>query len=78
MTMALIESIVNLVMANSVCRDGHVLSRENVLTALGSEDQRRKERSKMILKKQVIEECMRVGLRIENGHCRSKCNVSVN
>ena len=70
-------------MANSVRRYGHVLRREDghVLRKVLDfevEEQRKNGRSKRTLKKQTEEESVKVGLRREDAHCRSKWSVGVN
>ena len=65
----------HLAMANSVCRYGHVLRRENGHVFgrpldFEFEGQRMKGRPKRTLKKQVEEESMMVGLRWEGVLCR--------
>ena len=56
-------------------KDGHVLRRA---LDFAVEGQRKKGRPKRTLKKQVEEESVKVGLRIEEALCWSKWSVSVN
>ena len=77
------EKIDQLAIANSVCRYDHVLRREDghVLRRafhFEVEDQRKKWRPKRTWKKQVEEESVKVGLRMEDVLCRSKWSVDVN
>ena len=55
--------------------DGHVLRRELDFKAEG---QRKNGRLKRTWKKQVEEESVKVGLRMEDALCRSKWSVGVN
>ena len=76
------ETTDQLAMANSVCRYGHVLSREHgrvLRRALDFEvdGRRKKGRQKRSWKKQVEEESMKAGLRMEDALCRSKWCVGV-
>ena len=69
------ETIDQLAMANSVCRHGHVLRREDghvLRKALDFEvdGQRKKGRMKRTWKKQVEEESVNVGLRRQDALCR--------
>ena len=69
--------------ANSVCWHGHVLRREdgNVLRRaldFEVEGQKKKVRLKKTWKKQVEEESVKVGLRMEDVLCRLKWSVGVN
>ena len=77
------ETIDQLAMANSVRWYGHVLRREDghvLRRALDLEvdGQRKKGRPKRTWKKQVEEESMKVGLRMENELCRLKRSAGVN
>ena len=77
------DSIDQLAMANSVHWYGHVLRREdgNVLRrALDFQvkGQRKNERLKRTWKKQVEEENVKIGLRMEAALCRPKWSVGVN
>ena len=77
------ETIDQLAMANSVPWNGHVLRREegNVLRRalhFEVEGQRKKWRPKRMVKKQVEEESMKIGLRKEDALCRSKWSVCIN
>ena len=70
------ENIDQLDMANSVRWYGHVLRREDghvLRRALDFEveGQRHKARPKTTWKKQIREECVKVGLRRENAFCQS-------
>ena len=80
--LSLDETINWLAMANSVCCNGHVLRREygHVLRrALVTEVecQWMKGRLKVTWKKQVEEESMKIGLRMEDALCRSRRCVGV-
>ena len=81
--MGLSQTTDQLDMANSVCWYGHVFRREDghVLRRaldLEAEGQRKKWRPKRTWKKQVEGESVKVGLRREDGLCRSKWSVGVN
>ena len=70
-------------MANSVRLYGHMSKRENghVLRMeldLEVEHQRYKGKEKWTLKKQVEEESVKIGLRMDDAHYRSKSSVGVN
>ena len=76
------ETIDQLAMVNCIRWYGHVLRRKDghvLRRALDFEveGQRKKWRSKRMLKKQVEEESMKVGLRMEDALCRSKWSVNV-
>ena len=77
------EAIDQLAMASIVHWYGHVLRREDghVLRRalkIEVEGQMKKGRLKRTWKKQVEEECVKVGLRREYALYRSKCSVGVN
>ena len=77
------EIIDQLAMADSVSWNGHVLRIENgrvLRRALDFEveGQMKKGRSKSTWKRQVEEESVKVGLRLEDVLCRSKWSVSIN
>ena len=55
--------------------DGHIIKRASDFEVEG---QRKKGRSKRTWKKQVEEECMKVGLRRKDALCRSMWSVGVN
>ena len=83
MMLALLETIDQLAMANSVHWYRHVLRREDghvMRRALDFEVEglRKKERLKRTWQKQVEEESVKVGLRREDTLCRSMWNVGVN
>ena len=70
-------------MANSVCRYGHVLRREDGHILRGAldfevEGQWKKGRPKRMWKIQVEEESVKVGFRREDVLCQSKWSVGVN
>ena len=70
-----------LVMAISVYLYGHMLRREDghvMSLDVEVESQRKKGRPKSTWKKQVEVECMKVGLRRKDAHCRSMWIVGVN
>ena len=81
--LGLSETIDQLVMANSVRWCGHVLRREDghvLIPTLNCEveGQWKKVRPETTQTKQVEEESVKVGLRMENALCRSKWSVGVN
>ena len=81
--LGLSETMRHLAIANSVCWYGHVLRREGghvLRRALDFEveGQRKKRRLKRTWKKQVEEQSMKVGLRMEDALCQSKWSVGVN
>ena len=70
-------------MSNSVCWYGHVLGREdgNILRRaldFENEGQRTKGRPQGTWKRQVVEESMKVGLRMEDALSRSLWSADVN
>ena len=81
--LALNETIDQLAIVSSVHWYGHVLKREGghvLWRALDFkvEGQRKKGRPKRTWKKQVDEESMKIGLRMQDALCRSKWSVGVN
>ena len=77
------ETIDQLAMTSSVSWNGKVLRREdgNVLRRaldLEAQGQREKGRPKRTWKKQVEEESVKVGVRMEEALYQSKCSVGIN
>ena len=76
-------TIDQLAMSSSVCWYGHVLRREDGLVLRRAlnfevEGQRKKGMPKRPWKRQVEEESVKVGLRMEDALCQSKLSVGVN
>ena len=81
--LGLSETIDQLSMANSVHWYGHMLMREDGYVLRRAlyfevEGQRKKGRPKRTWKRQVEEESVKVGLRMEDALCRTKWSVGVN
>ena len=81
--LGLSETVDQLAMASSVRWYGHVLRLEDgyvMRRALDFEveGQRKKGRLKRTWKKQIEEESVKIGLRMEDALCRSKWSVGVN